>query len=525
MVTTAPAWRIPRMTDRLHHLLESSAARYPDSTALLEADGGAVTFAGLEAQATFIARRLVEAGVRPGDRVGLYAPKSIPLAAALFGVLKAGAAYVPVDPGSPVARAAYIFRDCAVRCIVTDPALLAKLRETEGNDTCREVAVIDPPGGQGEWLRLAQGLGRAGGSPENAIADLAYILYTSGSTGQPKGVMHRHASALSFINWCSTVLAPQPEDRFSSHAPFHFDLSILDVFVPVKHGASVVLIDDQLGKQPAALAEMIAATGISIWYSTPSILRLLVEFGKLAQHDYPRLRVVCFAGEVFPVKHFEALVRCWPQPRYLNLYGPTETNVCTYYEAKSEDRDGRATPLPIGYVCSGDKARVVGVEDAAVGPGAQGELLISGGSVMAGYWNLPERNAEAFLIDEHGTPWYRTGDIVIEAADGCFTFVGRRDRMVKRRSYRVELGEVEAALHRHPAIREAAVIATPDEQNGVLITAFLSWDGPTRPSLIELKKFSSEQLPIYMVPDRFRVLPQLPKTSTDKIDYQRLKDL
>jgi len=219
------------------------------------------------------------------------------------------------------------------------------------------------------------------------------------------------------------------------------------------------------------------------------------------------------------------LAACWPAPRYFNLHGPTETNVCTFYEATSADRSSRATPLPIGRACSGDRARVVGTEGAVIEPGSEGELLITGGSVMAGYWGLPERNAEAFVSDEDGTRWYRTGDVVIEDHDGSFTFVGRRDRLVKRRSYRVELGEIEAALYRHEAVREAAVIATPDADNGVLITAFLTWDGSARPSLVELKRFSSEQLPVYMVPDRFRLLTELPKTSTDKIDYQRLKEM
>jgi amino acid adenylation domain-containing protein len=513
--------RTGQVAARLQHLLEITAAQHPERTALLDAGGRLVTYRDLNAQADLVAGLLVESGVRPGDRVGLYAPKSISLVSALFGILKAGAAYVPVDPASPVARAAYIFRDCAVAAIVGSESLLTKLHE-DGISGGRigEIGTRT----QQETLAIVRGPGHAGDRHAANLPDLAYILYTSGSTGQPKGVMHRHASALSFIDWCSVQFAPTLDDRFSSHAPFHFDLSILDIFVPIKHGASLVLIDDQLGKHPAGLARLVADTRISFWYSTPSILRLLVEFGKLQQYDFSGLRIVCFAGEVFPIKHFEALLGCWPNPRYFNLYGPTETNVCTYYEAAPADYSGRTSPLPIGYVCSGDAARVVDTGQAKTLPGTEGELLISGGTVMAGYWNLPERNAEAFVVDDDGTRWYRTGDIVIEGHDGCFTFVGRRDRMVKRRSYRVELGEIESALYRHPAIHEVAVIATPDEANGVLITAMLSCKGAVPPSLIDLKRFAAEHLPVYMVPDRFRMLPDLPKTSTDKIDYQQLKE-
>ncbi len=506
------------MTARLHHLLEQTAARSPDRIALLDAAGGSLRYDELEAQANAVASQLLAAGVQPGDRVGLFAPKSIPLVVALFGILKAKAAYVPVDPSAPVSRAAYIFDNCAVRAVIGDAALVARLHDTTEFDLSGR---IESTAGGALALLARPPTAKAEATP----TDLAYILYTSGSTGRPKGVMHRHASALAFVNWCSDILTPTAADRFSSHAPFHFDLSILDLYVPLKHGASLVLIDEHTGKNPTGLAELIARSGITIWYSTPSILRLLLEFGKLETRDCAQLRIVCFAGEVFPIRQFEALAAVWPKPRLLNLYGPTETNVCTWYEAAATDRVGRATPLPIGTVCAGDHARVVDGDGRPVTRGQEGELLISGGTVMTGYWNQPERNAEAFVTDPDGTRWYRTGDIVTEDADGCFTFNGRRDRMVKRRSYRVELGEIEAALYRHPAVREAAVIATPDADNGVLITAFLSCQNEQRLSVIELKRFSSEQLPLYMVPDRFKLLPDLPKTSTDKLDYQRLKEL
>jgi acyl-CoA synthetase (AMP-forming)/AMP-acid ligase II len=155
----------------------------------------------------------------------------------------------------------------------------------------------------------------------------------------------------------------------------------------------------------------------------------------------------------------------------------------------------------------------------------EGELCIAGRGVMQGYWALQEQTARAFHIDTEGTRWYRTGDIVTQSADGCYTYRGRRDRMVKRRGYRIELGEIEAGLYRHPALKEAAVISVPDEEAGVLIIAFLSWHGETRPSMIAMKRFCAENLPLSMIPDRFSWHESLPKTSTDKIDYQRLKEL
>jgi acyl-coenzyme A synthetase/AMP-(fatty) acid ligase len=234
---------------------------------------------------------------------------------------------------------------------------------------------------------------------------------------------------------------------------------------------------------------------------------------------------VLFAGEVFAVKHLRTLTAQLPKPRYFNLYGPTETNVCTFYEVKLPVPEDRTVPYPIGETCSHLRCKVVDAEGREVSRGEEGELCVTGRGVMQGYWALAEQSAKAFLTDEAGARWYKTGDIVTEAPDGNYTYLGRRDRMVKRRGYRVELGEIESALYRHQSIKEAAVVAKPDEELGVRITAFLSCRDPKRPSLIELKRFCATHLPLYMVPDLFSFPAALPKTSTDKTDYQKLKEL
>jgi acyl-CoA synthetase (AMP-forming)/AMP-acid ligase II len=225
---------------------------------------------------------------------------------------------------------------------------------------------------------------------------------------------------------------------------------------------------------------------------------------------------------VFPVKHLRALMERWSAPRYLNVYGPTETNGCTCYEVPATLDPGRTAPLPIGRMCSGDRGMVVDEALRPVAPGTEGELLVAGPSVMRGYWNLPERTARAFHVDADGTRWYRTGDLVTDAGAEGFVFAGRRDRMVKRRGYRVELGEIEAGLYKHPVVKEAAVVAIPDEEAGVKVKAYLSSRDNAHPSLIALKRFCAENLPLYMIPDSFSWLDALPKTSTDKVDYQRL---
>ena len=519
-------------TSCLHELFIASARQNPRALAVVEPGQGSISYGELDALSDRLRDRLAKLGVGRGDRVGIYLPKSIDSVATLLGALKAGAAYVPVDPGAPAARGAYILHNCRVKVVVVAASLADKLGSALGELGATPASIaVDVSLAAGSGLHSAldaadrQTAAVAADKVGNEPDDLAYILYTSGSTGKPKGVMLSHENAVTFVDWCSETFAPTAADRFSSHAPFHFDLSILDVHVCLKHGATLVLVGENIGKDAPRLAQLIADERISIWYSAPSILALLAQFGNLARHDYSALRQVLFAGEVFPVKHLRALCELLPKPRYFNLYGPTETNVCTWHEVPLPVPPERSTPYPIGKVCSHLRACVLDEQGVTVTRGSEGELAIAGPGVMQGYWALPEQTARGFFNANDGTAWYRTGDIVTEAEDGCYTYLGRRDRMVKRRGYRVELGEIEASLYRHAGIKEAAVIAFADELAGVSITAFLSSRADKRPSLIEIKRFCAENLPLYMIPDRFSWLDSLPKTSTDKIDYQRLKEM
>jgi amino acid adenylation domain-containing protein len=515
----------------LHQLLDYSAQVFSDHTAIEEPGHGTITYKELAILSDRLRDRLCYLGIRPGDRVGIYLQKSIDAVASIFGILKTGATYVPVDPRAPASRNAYILNDCSVKVVVLEQRFEAKFRaEIEQLGAMPQLLILEGTGGS---LPLKAALKREdeknpASATETVLSspqDLAYILYTSGSTGKPKGVMLSQRNALSFVDWCSEVFQPTERDCTSSHAPLHFDLSILDLYVSIKHGATLILISEEVGKDPARLAPLISERRISIWYSAPSILSLLAQYGNLERYDYSCLRLVLFAGEVFPVKHLRALQSLLPKPRYFNLYGPTETNVCTFYEVPSQIPEDRTIPYPIGKACSHLRTKVINEHGQEVSVGEEGELCVSGSGVMQGYWNLPERSAQTFLEDPSGQRWYKTGDIVVEASDGNYIFIGRRDRMVKRRGYRVELGEIEACLYRHSAVKEAAVVAFPDKEAGIQIKAFLSCRGEKRPSLIELKRFCSENLPLYMVPDLFSWQDSLPKTSTDKIDYQRLKEI
>jgi len=515
----------------LPQLLTVSSEVAPEQMAIDEPTRGEITYGDLDILSDRLRDRLWAFGVRPGDRVGIYMRKSIDAVAAIFGIVKTGAAYVPVDPGAPAERNAYIFHNCEVKVVILETRLEAKVREELTSlGAMPRFLLLE---GTGAGVPLRETLAREDAlapapKVETAIPtpdDLAYILYTSGSTGKPKGVMLSHRNAISFVDWCSEAFTPHANDRFSSHAPLHFDLSILDLFVPIKHRATLVLVSEEVGKDPARLAPLIADKRISVWYSAPSILSLLAQYGNLERYDFSALHTVLFAGEVFPVKHLRALYALWPKPRYFNLYGPTETNVCTYYEVPTPIPADRTVPFPIGKVCSHLLAKVIDEHGTEVTDGSEGELCISGAGVMQGYWSLPEQSARSFLTDATEARWYKTGDIVTTDNEGHYLFVGRRDRMVKRRGYRVELGEIEAALYRHAMVKEAAVVALADAEAGVRIKAFLSCRDGKRLSLIEAKRFCAEHLPLYMVPDLFSFPESLPKTSTDKIDYQRLKEM
>jgi amino acid adenylation domain-containing protein len=513
----------------LHIPFGRAARQYPDHVAVIEPGKGSISYRDLDAVSDRLRDRLRADGVGPGDRVGLCLHKSIDTVAAIYGILKLGAAYVPVDPGAPPARNAFILNNCAVKLAVIAARFEDHLRvELEKLGTMPRLFVLADTGG-GAGLRRAldeaEAKRPAPSTPtaNPAPGELAYILYTSGSTGKPKGVMLSHENAVSFVDWCSEVFAPRTSDRFSSHAPFHFDLSILDIHLPLKHGATLVLVAEDIGKDPVRLAPLIADQRITCWYSAPSILSLLAQYGKLDSYDYSALRLMLFAGEVFPVKHLRTLTTLLPAPEYFNLYGPTETNVCTFYQVSLPIPDERSVPFPIGKVCSHLEARVLDDRGREAPRGDEGELCIAGRGVMQGYWSLPEQTSRAFHKDESGRRWYKTGDIVVEAADGDYTYLGRRDRMIKRRGYRVELGEIEAGLYRHPSVKEAAVVAVADEEAGHRVKVFLSCRDAKHPSLVQMKGFCAQNLPLYMIPDEFVWCDALPKTSTDKVDYQRLK--
>jgi amino acid adenylation domain-containing protein len=515
----------------LHRLLETSAERFPDRVAVVDRDRLA-TYAGLNTGANQLAHMLIEAGIKQGDRVGIYMDKSLEAVEAIYGILKAGAVYVPLDARAPAARLAYIARDCGIECLIT-------ARETSGKwaglvsegAPLRHLVVLNSANQDWETPSRVSVSTRealeAMPSHQPAIStidlDLAYILYTSGSTGVPKGVMLSHRNALAFVEWAVDEVRVGPEDRLSSHAPFHFDLSIFDVFAASRAGASVSLVPPHSSVFPIEVARFIREREITVWYSVPSILTMLTEHGNLQQGDFPSLRVVVFAGEVFPTKYLSRLMRLLPHPEFYNWYGPTETNVCTSYRVPEppEELDG---DIPIGRAIANDQTLVVTEGERLAEPGEVGELMVRGATVMRGYWGDTEKTAQRLIrnpFSVHAEDLvFRTGDLVQELPSGDYKFLGRRDHQIKSRGYRIELGEIESALNAHPDVVECAVIGVPDEMISNRIKAYVVKRGDQQEH--DLIAFCAQRLPRYMIPELLEFREALPKTSTGKIDRQFL---
>jgi len=519
----------------LHQFLTASAQRTPEKTAVVFRDQN-LSYRNLDAVTDQLADVLMDRGVRPGDRVGIYVSKSIASVVSIFAILKTGACYVPLDPGAPAKRLAYIIRDSGMKTLLTSSMKLTGVQAMFPDD-CPLVTIVlvdcDNPSQKSSTPTLDPRLTIVTWNevikrnptlrkPDGVETDTALILYTSGSTGTPKGVMISHRNSLTFVNWGVECVGLTADDRVSNHAPLHFDLSTFDIFSSCRAGATIVLIPEDVSTFPVELVKLIERERINVWYSVPTVLTLMVLYGNLAAHDLSRLRTIIFAGEVFPTKYLVKLMSALPDVRYMNWYGPTETNVCTFYEVPPLDPE-RTAPIPIGKACRNSEVFAVNHAGSMVTkPGELGELHVRGPSLMQGYLGQPEKTSKVLIRNPFNRLFdefvYKTGDMVTLDADGNYLYVGREDGMVKTRGYRVELGEIESVLYGHPAIREAAALAIPDELLGNRLCAVVSLHDGATLSREDVVAFCNQRLPRYMLPDVVEFMPTLPKTSTGKTD-------
>lgn len=523
----------------LSQILDCSAKQFPEREAF-RCDGKSLTYRELLQQANGLAHKLVELGVRRGDRVGIYLSKSLESAISLYGIWKAGAAYVPLDPSAPVTRTAYTINHCGIRHLITQ-----KSKRMRMSDLLDVTAVGAQPAaplrhiiGLPETFVLNHGVDHYDWSdvlpcdtpPSVRIMeqDLAYIMYTSGSTGTPKGIMHTHRSGLNYARMAAHTYGLTHEDRLGNHSPLHFDMSTLDYFSGPLVGATTVIIPEAYMKVPASLSQLAQDEKLTIWYSVPFALIQLLLRGVLEERDLSSLRWVLFGGEPYPAKYMYGLMERIPQARFSNVYGPAEINQCSYYHVPpiAERQEIPDEVAPIGQIWANAEEIVVDDQDEPVASGNVGELLVRTPTMMMGYWQRPDLNESAFYqteIANQTAVFYRTGDLVQQLPDGNYQFVGRKDRQIKTRGYRIELDEVEAALVGHPQVEEAAAYAVSAEAGSHQVEATVILKAEAGLSDSDLLNYVGERLPGYAVPRRVAIATTFPRTGTGKIDRRVLQ--
>ena len=498
--------RMDSTTTRIEDLVLARADTSPDAVALRR-HGDTISFSALRARARGLAAMLETEGATKAP-VGVLTHTSIDTVVAMLGCLIAGVPYVPIDPGLPAARRDVILSDAGVELVVHDEEV--DLR-----------GLID---------RDVTLLASTSASPSTACvvaeerSPIASILYTSGSTGVPKGVVVLHENVVPFMRWAERVIALDHDDVVLCQSPLHFDMHIVDLFVALAAGASVVLVDRATTLFPRAVFEALAANRVTFVLGVPSSLIGLLRVPALGAAGLPALRTIAYGGEEFPVAQLRALAALVPHARIINMYGPVETNAVTALVVTREHLE--LARVPIGRPAESTSIILIDDDGAIIDqPEVEGEIAVHGPSVSPGYLNDPELTRASRAVVDHGgtrTEYYRTGDYGHRDVEGLLHFRGRRDQRVKTRGYRVELGDLEATLERHGAVELAVVVPVPHEEHTNVLHAFVT---PSAEELItgdELLRWLRSAVPSFMLPRRLDVRPSMPRTASGKIDRQAL---
>ena len=525
------------MIRRLDDWLHAQADRRPDACAAVFHDRR-ISYSDLERGSNRLAEALVAAGCRREDRVALLLPKSVEALTGMFGAMKAGCIYVPMDVSSPVARQKRILEQCGCS------ALLAVESTAPLLDGLAAAGAV-PPGTRIGWLDRAPAnrASAASGSEfdwdevrrlpdrspdRDGDPPPAHILFTSGSTGVPKGVIITHANIIHFVNWAIGYFGIDASDRLSCHSPLHFDLSMFDIYGAVAAGAEVHLLSPELSLLPHRLAAYIRDARLTQWFSVPSVLSQMARFDAVRHDDFPGLRRLLWCGEKLPTPALIHWMKRLPHVAFDNLYGPTETTIASSFYRVPKCPEKETEEIPIGSPCAGEQLWVLDDNRKPLPAGEIGELYISGIGLSPGYWRDPEKTAQTFLTaaPEFGGRLYKTGDLARVGSGGLVYLLGRVDTQIKSRGYRIELGEVESALYAVCEVESAAVVALDAGgfEGSTICCAYVPRDhSPVAPA--ELRKRLAGVLPGYMLPAAWLALDAMPLNGNGKADRPRIREL
>jgi amino acid adenylation domain-containing protein len=514
----------------LPDFLVHNAERLGGNSALIMEDR-VLTYAELEIAANRLAHSIIRHGVKRGDRVALWLPKSLEAIVAVWAVMKAGAAYVPVDPMAPPLRLATIARDCEIAGLVTTMARAEDLNQAFGASApMRTVWYADSAGDVPQIancpkLRWSELETESGEAPSFVIDDddLASVQYTSGSTGTPKGVMVSHRALVGQAAWTCKMFELLPADRMPGYTPLSGAMSSFEIFAGARAGATTYLVPPRQAPFPASVARLWSEQRLTAWFVVPSVLTLMLKSGNLGALDFSPLRIVGFSGEKFPVERLHELMSLLPWVRFVNCYSRTESKLRTWHEVKFPPQE--ADTRQIGQTPAAWNMLVLDENERPVPDEAIGELWVSGPGLMSGYWGLPDLTAEVLKpieADGERVLACRTGDLVKRLKDGGLELVGRAGQQVKIRGHRVELGEIEAVISRHPAVMQVAVAAVPDDDFGNRLRAVIVLKDGARADEHTFRGHCTAILPPHMIPETFHLTSNLPLMGNGKVDRQAL---
>ena len=524
------------MIARLQDWLRTQAEQRPEATAIVF-HGRPTSYGALDQASNRLARALRAAGCERGDRVALLLPKSPAALIAMFGVLKADCVYVPIDTSSPAARIERIIQTCECRCLLAEQSTAGLVNQLAATGIASSTRVVwmdsgaNVPGVKSQFFwDDVETLCGAPLDSHNGDTDPAHILFTSGSTGIPKGVVITHSNVIHFVQWAVRYFGMGPDDRISGHPPLHFDLSTFDIYGTIAAGAEIHLLPPEVSLLPHRLADFIRDSELTQWFSVPSALLPIAKFDVLRPNDFPALRRLLWCGEKFPVPALRYWMRRLPRASFVNLYGPTEATIASSYYRVPRCPEDDHDEIPIGGPCDGERLLVLDNRLSPATRGEIGDLYISGVGLSPGYWKDPVKTAEVFLANPHSSNpsdrIYKTGDLAKIGRDGLIYLLGRSDSQIKSRGYRIELGEIEAALHAIPELQDAAVVALDFEGAGskAICCAYV----PPRSeewTPAALKVRLAGVLPRYMIPERWMILDRMPHNGNGKADRTLLKEL